>query len=114
MGMNYDGRKFRGLTNALNGEVNEETSFVYRQRGDLLEASYSGGAIRCGQMVGLVFQDARLEFCYQHLTDAGELRSGRCFSTPEILEDGRVRLHEKWRWTSGDLSEGESVVEEVR
>jgi len=39
--------------------------------------------------------------------------TGICTSTPEILPDGKIRLHEKWRWTSGDLSEGESVIEEV-
>ncbi len=111
--MNYDGRRFRPVVNAANGEVNGETVFAYRQTGNLLEASYRGGGIWCGQMVGLVREDGRLEFCYQHLTDAGELRSGRCKSTPEVLEDGRVRLHEKWQWTSGDCSEGESIVEET-
>lgn len=44
----------------------------------------------------------------------GDLRTGICRSTPVLLEDGRMRLLEKWRWTSGDRSEGESVVEEVR
>ncbi len=33
---------------------------------------------------------------------------------PEVLPDGRLRLREVWQWTSGDLSQGESVVEEVR
>ena len=31
----------------------------------------------------------------------------------ELLPDGRIRLHEKWQWTSGDLSSGESVIEEI-
>ena len=50
---------------------------------------------------------------YQHLNTAGELMTGVCISTPEILPDGGIRLHEKWRWTSGDLSEGSSVIEEI-
>ncbi len=112
--MNYDGRVFRPLVNTPNGEVNGETRFVYRQRDAVLEASYSGGGIQCGQMVGLVFEDGRLEFLYQHLTDGLELRSGRCESRPELLPDGRIRLHETWRWSNGDLSAGHSVVEEVR
>jgi hypothetical protein len=51
---------------------------------------------------------------YHPVNDAGELMTGRCRSTPELLPDGRLRLHERWQWTSGDGSEGESVVEEVR
>jgi hypothetical protein len=31
----------------------------------------------------------------------------------EVLPDDRVRLHERWRWTSGDCSSGQSVVEEL-
>ena len=38
---------------------------------------------------------------------------GECRSQLEVLPDGRYRLHEKWRWTSGDSSSGESVVEEL-
>ncbi len=44
---------------------------------ELLEASHSGNWIRCGQMVGLVYEDGRLEFCYQHLKAAGEPQIGR-------------------------------------
>lgn len=50
---------------------------------------------------------------YQHVNAEGELMTGICRSTPEVLADGRIRLHEKWRWTSGDLSSGESIIEEV-
>jgi hypothetical protein len=111
--MNYDGRRFRPVETTPNGEVNGATLFVYRQRGDLLEGSYEGGGIRCGQMLGLVFDGGELEFCYQHLTVDGKMRTGKCRSVPEILEDGRLRLRESWNWTSGDCSGGSSIVEEV-
>jgi hypothetical protein len=39
--------------------------------------------------------------------------SGVWRSVPERLPDGRLCLRESWRWTSGDLSTGESVVEEL-
>lgn len=39
--------------------------------------------------------------------------TGICRSTPEILEDGRIRLHEEWIWTSGDQSSGKSIIEEI-
>jgi len=109
--MNYDGRLFRPLTNSPNGQVNGDTEFHYRQQGDLLTATYHGGGIRHGQIVGRVLADHSLDFCYQHLTDSGELRSGRCQSTPELLPDGRLRLHERWQWSTGDRSSGESVIQ---
>ena len=113
MPIDYEGRVFRPVGNSPNGEVNSATEFRYCQNGDLLTATYAGGGIRLGQMVGLVRADQSLWFAYQHLSDAGELRSGTCESTPELLPDGRVRLHERWRWTSGDRSAGESTIEEV-
>jgi hypothetical protein len=113
MTIDYDGRVFRPVVNAPNGEVTASTEFHYRQAGDLLTATYTGGGIRLGQMVGLVGGDGSLHFHYQHLTDTGELRCGICRGVPERLPDGRLRLHETWQWLSGDRSEGQSVVEEV-
>ena len=55
-----------------------------------------------------------LDMRYQHVDTDGVLRTGECSSRPEVLEDGRVRLYEKWKWTSEPRTEGESVIEEVR
>ena len=112
--IHYHGRRFRPVSNGPNGQVSGETEFVYYQTGGLLTGIYAGGGIRHGQIVGRVNADGSLEFLYQHLSDEGELRSGHCESKPEILPDGRIRLHETWRWTSGDPTSGESVLEEVR
>lgn len=51
---------------------------------------------------------------YQHLNKQGTLMTGVCHSTPEILADERLRLYEKWQWTSGDLTKGESIIEEIK
>jgi hypothetical protein len=29
------------------------------------------------------------------------------------MKNGKIRLHEKWQWTSGDGSKGESILEEI-
>jgi len=39
--------------------------------------------------------------------------TGKCKSRPEILENGKIRLHERWQWTCGDMSKGTSVLEEI-
>lgn len=112
--INYDGRKFSSVENSETGEVSGETVFQYHQKGDLVWAEYAGGAIVFGNLIAKCDGAGNLEMRYQHLNDKGELMTGVCRSAPEILGDGRIRLHEKWRWTSGDFSTGESIIEEIK
>lgn len=101
------------MANTDNGEVGDETRFHYQQDGELVWAEYGGGAIRKGFLIATMLPDNSLDMRYQHVNTQGDLMTGRCRSTPEVLPDGRLRLHERWQWTSGDESAGESVVEEV-
>lgn len=112
--IDYNDKKFAAVRNSAAGEVTAETVFYYRQKDDLVWAEYRGGEIIFGTLIAKVLEDDRLEMRYQHLNKRGELMTGKCLSTPEILPDGRLRLYEKWRWTSGDRSAGESIVEEIR
>ena len=89
-------------------------SLHYHQQGQLVWAEYRGGAIVFGTLIAKVVEAGCLEMRYQHLNAAGELMTGRCHSMPEVLPDGRLRLHESWQWTSGDGSAGTSIVEEMR
>ncbi|HMV47176.1 MAG TPA: n-acetylglutamate synthase [Blastocatellia bacterium] len=110
---NYHNRFFAGVTNSETGEVGADTIFHYRQDGDIVWATYAGGSIRFGTLVATMNADGYLDMRYQHVNQDGALCTGQCFSTPEVLPDGRYRLHERWQWTSGDLSAGSSVVEEL-
>lgn len=109
----YDNKTFRSVANTENGEVGGETLFHYHQQDQIVWAEYSGGAIVKGFLIATVDSHHRLDMRYQHVNVQGELMTGHCQSTPERLPDGRIRLHERWQWTSGDQSSGESVVEEV-
>ena len=99
--INYHGRLFRLVSSEGTGDVSEDTVFRYSQRGDILTADYSGGVIDYGQILGLVDEDGAIEFRYQHITMKGELMTGICRSKPEVLPNGKLRLHERWKWTSG-------------
>ena len=112
--INYHDRRFAPVSNSANGEVDSATIFHYRQRGRVVWATYEGGAVLWGTLVAKIAEDGTLEMRYQHLNRDGELMTGRCRSTPEVLPDGRLRLHESWQWTSGGCSAGESTLEEVR
>jgi len=113
MNISYDGRTFRPVSNSETGEVGDGTLFHYHQKGEIVWAEYSGGEIRFGTLIAKVLDDDSLDMRYQHVNTKGELMTGICRSTPERLPDGRLRLREKWQWTSGDLSSGESVIEET-
>lgn len=113
MAFNYDQRVFRTVQNTANGEVSADTLFRYRQQGDLVWAQYEGGDVRHGHLLAVMAADGSLDVRYHHVNSRGQLMTGVCRSVPELLPDGRYRLHESWRWTSGDGSSGESVVEEI-
>jgi len=110
--MNYNDKKFRPISTSENGETSNETLFHYKQTGNMLTAEYSGGKIKYGHLIGLVDELGNITMRYHQINDKDELMTGICFSTPEILENGKIRLHENWEWTSGDQSKGTSIIEE--
>ena len=110
---NYHNKKFRSVSNSSNGEVTDKTVFEYKQWNNIVTAVYYGGNIIAGSLIALVDAEGKLDMRYQHVNTAYELMTGICISTPELLPNGRIRLHEKWQWTCGDMSKGESVIEEM-
>lgn len=111
--MNYDQKRFRPVSNSDNAETSEETIFLYEQKGNVLTSSYRGGQISEGHLIGLVDDQGHIDMRYHQINLSGELMTGICRSTPELMENGKIRLHEKWQWTSGDQSEGQSILEEI-
>ncbi len=110
--ISYHNKKFRATINSAGGNVTDETIFYYTQDGNIVTATYSGGEIICGHLMALADQNGNLKMRNHHVNVSGNLMTGECSSTPEILVNGKIRLHEKWQWTSGDMSSGESIVEE--
>jgi hypothetical protein len=113
MELNYDGRVFRTVANSSGGDVGQETTFHYHQDGDVVWATYAGGAITFGTLLARADPGGNLDMRYAHLLPDGAFKTGRCSSRPELLPDGRLRVHEQWRWTDGAEGEGASVLEEV-
>ncbi|KQS33321.1 hypothetical protein [Dyadobacter sp. Leaf189] len=111
--INYDNKVFIPLSNTENGEVDLSMQFVYKQAGNIVTSTYSGGRIISGHLIALVDEAGHLDMRYHQVNDKGEITTGICKSTPEQLPNGKLRMHEKWQWTSGDLSFGESLLEEL-
>lgn len=111
--MNYNNKKFRVVRNTENGETVQDMIFVYRQSGNILTSDYSGGQIKKGQLIGVVDNEGNIDMRYHQINAHDELMTGTCYSKPEIMNNGKIRLHEKWKWNSGDQSAGESILEEI-
>lgn len=112
--MNYNDKTFTAVQNSDNGEVSSQTFFHYKQEGNILLGAYEGGEIIKGTLIGLVHENGKLSFRYNHVNVAGEIRGGSCESSPEILEDGRVRLYEEWQWMDDEKAKGQSIIEELK
>lgn len=111
--INYNNKTFKTRSNTDNGETSSETIFHYKQQENLITARYSGGKIKYGHLIGLVDLSGNIDMRYHQVNTDDEIMTGICHSTPEILPNGKLLLHESWQWTSGNLSKGNSVVEEI-
>lgn len=111
--INYNNKMFRPVSNTENGETSAETVFIYKQQGNILTSEYSGGKIIKGHLIGLVSDNGTITMRYHQVNKNGELMAGFCASVPEVLPNGKIRLHETWQWITGDNSKGESVIEEA-
>lgn len=111
--VNYNNKKFRPIINTENGETSHDTLFHYIQNENILTSSYQGGNILVGHLIGLVDNEGNINMCYHQINKMGQLMTGKCQSRPEFMANGKIRLHEKWEWTSGDQSSGHSIIEEI-
>ena len=111
--INYNNKSFRPISNTENAETSAQTIFHYKQVGNVLTSEYSGGKIIKGHLIGLVDENGHIDMRYHQVNEYGQLMTGICTSRPEMLENGKIRLHETWEWTSGDRSKGQSILEEL-
>jgi len=111
--MDYNQRKFKAVLNSDNGAVSSGMIFHYHQSEGILSCTYSGEHILYGQLLGLVDEHGNIDMRYHQINKNGEMMTGKCRSRPEVMPNGKIRLHEDWQWTSGDRSTGSSILEEV-
>lgn len=93
------------------GVVDVETEIVFQQHGPRVVGKYRGGSIRRGVLVGAV-SDLALTFRYLQVEVCGEIHGGR--STCEITRtpEGRLRILERFAWTTRAGS-GTNVFDEL-
>lgn len=113
MKINYNGKRFKVVTNSTNGEISSDLVFSYSQHENIIFCAYSDAEIVSGHILGTVDAEGTIHLSYHQINTKNELKTGICVSTPEFMENGKIRIHEAWEWTSGDQSKGFSILEEL-
>ena len=111
--INLNKKKFRMKSNTSNGEVSEETIFDFIQIENFISANYSGGDVKMGNLIGTVNETGTIDMRYHHFNSKGILMTGKSISKIEILDNGKVLIHDDWQWPCGDFSKGTSTLEEI-
>lgn len=94
-----------------NGVVNKDTVFSFSQDQNTVYASYSGGRIAKGFLVGYLSEN-QLEFTYCQVQLDGVLDNGR--SRAELtMNEGKIRLIEHFEWASRPGQTGVNIFEEL-
>ncbi|SFK85417.1 hypothetical protein SAMN04487950_1445 [Halogranum rubrum] len=109
--ISLDGRTVVAVEND-GGEVGSDTRMTFTQDGSRLSATYSGGDVVEGHLVGTLV-DGEWDVRYVQLNREGETATGHSVGSVEEGSDGRVRIEDEWEWESKPGG-GRSVLEEVR
>jgi hypothetical protein len=99
------------VSTAEKGEVNTETTFRFTQEGIFVTAEYSGGKVRLGCLIGVIFAE-ELRFRYVQVDNSGRLDSGHSTCQISRKNDGRIQLIEHFNWDTREGS-GINVFEEI-
>jgi len=113
---NFDQKRFVGVENYDDGDLTKEVIFHYHQDGTVIRGTFEGGRVIEGKLLAEILEDGRLDMIWRYTNVDGDVVYGTCVSTPELLPDGRYRLHESWTITGGPNQgeSGQSVIEEIR
>jgi len=110
--INLDGRHMYVSSTAGNGVVGSDTRLEFIQRGSRVAARYAGGGVERGWLVGTLSGEA-LNFRYAQREAPGHIHGGHSACAVVRLDEGRIRIIERFTWTTRPGS-GTNVFDEIR
>ena len=108
--ISFDGKAMRTVSTAPNGVIDEKTIFHFQQIGNLITATYKGGRVKTGFLIGKI-NNEKLEFQYTQMHDDESINGGCSLCEIKITEDGRIKLVEHFQWANGE--KGTNIIEEL-
>ena len=113
MTINLHGRRFTLKTNTAGNARPGETTFEFEQDEAAIRASYSGGGVVLGSIVGRHLEDDRLEVLFEQVTTEGKLTGGRGSIQIERTECGKLRFIDDWEFLINGEGGGRAVWVEL-
>ncbi len=110
-GSPLNARTFAVIQTSPGSVVNTRTRFRFREESGVVSASYKGGRIREGALVG-IRRGERLEFRYAQVDDAGRLDGGCSSCVIEEEPGSPIRCVERYEWDSRE-GHGVNILEEI-
>jgi len=98
--LDLDLRRFEVVETSQASAVSRATRFAFRERHGVVDASYAGGEIVGGRIIGRREGD-RLRGAYAQLHADGRLRTGTGTMQIDLGPGDRLRLVERYRWSDG-------------
>lgn len=112
MQVDLNGRAFHPVENAAAGTVSGDTRFHFSQDGLTISATYHGGTISRGHILGQFTDTDHAELIYHCLTTDGSLKAGKAVARFSKMTDGRLQIDMDWQWLDGG-GQGSSRYEEI-
>lgn len=108
--LDLDLRIFEVVKTSPASAISRDTWFEFRERSGVVDASYAGGRIVSGNLIGRREQD-RVTTAYAQLGTDGRLQTGTAVMRVDQDTGGRVLLIEDYTWTDGLT--GQNVLRSV-
>ena len=97
--ISLDGLRMYVSSTAADGVVDSATRLHFIQKGERVLARYRGGSVIRGWLVGRL-SGSDLSFRYAQAEATGHVHGGRSVCRAERLGTGRIRIIERFTWTS--------------
>lgn len=99
-GASLDLRVFEVAETSADSEISTQTRFQFRQDGDTVEATYAGGQVVRGCLLGRRDGD-RVTCAWTHVCADGRVSSGRSVLRVTVEDEGRLALIEDYTRAEG-------------
>lgn len=109
--INLNGLRMNAVQTAVNGVVNIDTIFEFKQDENRVTASYSGGKVIQGFLTGLISGDT-FEFRYCQLEEGDVLNGGHSNCEVKRSSENLIQILEYFEWES-QSGKGLNIIQEL-
>lgn len=106
-------KAFVCFSHTNNSDFTTETTFFFKQYGNIVRATYNGGNIKYGVLTGMVNDQHVLQASYNYIDANSEFHGGTCtFISKRQMKTG-YQLHGIWTIVEEKTIENELILEEL-